>query len=68
MHQVYDFVVIDAGERDGIREGSVMNIVRRNALIGKAVVRHARPGVSAAVLLPEWKKALVEKGDLITKF
>ena len=68
VNQVYDFIVLDAGEKDGIREGSVMNIVRRNTLIGKAVVRHTRPGVSAAMILPEWKKVPVEKGDLITKF
>ncbi len=68
VNSVYDFIIIDVGEREGVREGSVINIVRHNALIGKAVVRHTRPGASAALILPEWKKTPAEKGDLITKF
>lgn len=68
VNPVHDFIIIDAGVKDGIREGSVVNIVRRNSLIGKAVVRQVRPGASAALILPEWKKVPVEKGDLITQF
>lgn len=68
INPIYDFVIIDAGEKDNVHEGMVINIVRNNSLIGKALVRHARPNVSAALVLPEWKKAVIQKGDLVTQF
>ncbi len=67
VNPVYDFIVIDAGKNEGMKDGAIVNIVRNNTLIGKAVIRHTRPDVSAATLLPEWKKLPVQKGDLVTK-
>ncbi len=68
VNSVYDFIVVDVGSNDGIREGAILNVVRQNLLIGKAVVRHVRAGASAAILMPDWKRVPIEKGDLITQF
>lgn len=68
INPVYNFIVINVGERDGVEEGMVINVVRDEHLIGKAVVQKARPTIAAAILLPEWTKESIEPGDFVTRF
>ena len=68
VNPVYNFIVINVGQRDGVEEGTVINIVRDDHLIGKAVVQKARSTVAAAILLPEWTKEPIEPGDFVTRF
>jgi len=68
VDKLYGFIVISAGTRDGLLKDSVVNIIRDNQLIGKAVVQKANDNLSAAVLLPEWTLQEIQTGGLITRF
>jgi hypothetical protein len=68
VDKVYGFLVVNAGSEDGLRSDAVLNILRNNELIGKAVVQKVRRTVSAAVILPEWTKDEVRVGDFISKY
>jgi hypothetical protein len=68
VDKLYGFIVINAGAKDGLRPESVINVLRNNKLIGKAVVQKVRPDVSAAVIISEWTKEDVKIGDLISRF
>jgi hypothetical protein len=65
---VYGFIVVNAGTRDGLKNGTVLNVIRDKRLIGRAVVEKARDKTSAAILLPEWTTEKVEAGDFVSKF
>lgn len=62
------FIVITAGSKDGIKKESVVNIVRGNKLIGKAVVQKVRAETSAAVIISEWTKEDIKIGDQVGRF
>lgn len=67
VNPLYGFIVFNAGTIDGLKQGSVVNVVRDKRLIGRAVVEQARDKSSAATLLPEWTTEKVEAGDFISK-
>ena len=68
VNSVYNFIVVNVGSRDGVESGSIVNLVREDRLIGKAVIQKVRDNISAAVLLPEWTQESIEAGDFVTKF
>lgn len=68
VDRVYGFVVIGAGTRDGLASNSIVNILRNDRFVGKAVIRKARPDISAAVLLPEWAQDEIRIGDIVSRF
>jgi len=68
VNNVYQFIIINAGSQDGLRSGSVINVIHGDRIIGKASVQKLKPDLSAAVLLPEWSIATVEVGDFVTQF
>lgn len=68
VNDIYQFVVINAGSRDGLRSGSVINVIREDRIIAKAVVEKLKPDLSAALLQPEWTLEPVQAGDFVTQF
>lgn len=68
VNDVYKFFIINAGSRDGLRSGSVINVIRQDRIIAKAVVEKLKPDLSAALLLPEWTFEPVQAGDFVTQF
>jgi Tfp pilus assembly protein PilN len=68
VNPIYGFLVINAGMSDGIKTGTVINIIRDKRLIGRAVVEKVREKTAAAIILPEWTTEKVEAGDFISKF
>ena len=68
VNDVYSFVIINAGSSEGLRSGSVINVIRNDQIIAKAVVEKLKPDLSAAVLIPEWSREHVQVGDFITQF
>jgi hypothetical protein len=67
INTVYGYIVVNAGSRDGITKDTVLNIVRDNELVGKAVVQKVEQEVSAAVILKEWMRDEVRIGDTISR-
>ncbi len=68
IDKLYGFIVINAGAKDGLRANSVVNIVRGNKLIGKAVVQKVRPDISAATVMSEWTRDEIKVGDMVSRF
>ncbi len=68
VNKIYQFIIINAGSHDGLRSGSVINVIHGDQIIGKALVQKLKPDLSAAVLLPEWSTATVEVGDFVSQF
>ncbi len=66
VNKLYGFLVVNAGSYDGLAKDSVINIVRNNKVIGKAVIEKAKPNMSAAVILPEWTRQEIRIGDLVS--
>src|SRR3989338_1507347 len=62
----YGFILINAGSKDGIKQGAVLNVVRDSRLVGKAVVQKLRATLSAALVLPEYTRAEIEPRDLVS--
>ena len=67
VDKVYGFIVVTAGTQEGLRKNSVINIVRNDEFIAKALVQETRNNVSAAVVLPEWTKKEIKVGDLVSR-
>lgn len=67
VDEIYGFVVLSAGSKDGLKKDSVINIIRDDRFVGKAVLEKVRDNVSAAVILPQWTKRRIKEGDVITK-
>ncbi len=68
VNTIYGFIVVNAGFKDGVRKNQVLNIVRDNKMVGKAVVRQIRNDVAAAAVLPEWTQGEIRVGDVISRF
>lgn len=68
VNEVYNFIVINAGSRDGLKNGSVINVIREDRIIAKAVVEKLKPDLSAALLVPESTLEAVQAGDFVTQF
>ena len=68
VNDVYQFVVLNAGSHDGLRKGSVINVIRADRIIAKAIVEKLKPDLSAALLVPESTLEPVQPGDFVTQF
>ena len=66
VNTLYGFVVISAGEADGLRKDAAVNITRNDRFIAKAIVKKVRQNVSSAVTLPEWTREEIKIGDLVS--
>lgn len=63
VNEENNFVIVDAGEKQGMRLGDSLNVYRGDEHIGRLEVIQVRPDISAADLKDQWSK--VKAGDLI---
>ncbi len=68
INKLYGFIIVNAGKDDGLIKNSVVNIVRDNEIIGKAIIEKLKNNTAAAVTLPEWTKKDIKIGDMISRF
>lgn len=68
VNPMYGFIIVNAGKHDGLVKNTVINIVRNNKIIGKAVVEKLKDSTAAAVTMPEWNKEDIKVGDMISRF
>jgi hypothetical protein len=61
----YDFVVLDIGDDQGVKEHGVMMINRRGKLIGKVRITSVEKTRSIASIMPAWKHGDVMEGDQV---
>ncbi len=67
VNKLYGFILVNAGQDEGLKKDDVLNIVRHKKLIGKAVVERTKDNMAAAVILPDWTKQEIKNGDLISR-
>ncbi len=65
FNRSYNFVTLNLGEQDGLKNGATLSIVRSGKLIAKAQVKQVRAAVSAATLLPGTVRSEVRAGDAV---
>ena len=61
----FDFVVLDIGESQGVREHGELLVSRGEKLIGKLRILDVKKDHSIANILPGWKQEEIQTGDLI---
>lgn len=61
----YDFVVLDIGEVQGVKEDGQFLVNRNGKLVAKVKVRSVQPNRSIANVLPGWKLSDVMEGDQV---
>ena len=61
----FDFVVLDIGESQGVREHGELLVSRGEKLIGKIRVLDVKKDHSIANILPNWKQGEIQTGDFV---
>lgn len=63
VNREFDFVVVNLGENDGVKEGMVLDIYRDNNLLSQAKVETVRTSISAATLIDKGAVSKIRAGD-----
>ena len=61
----WEFVVLDIGSNNGLVEFGELMVNRNGKLVAKVVVTNVQATKSVANVLPEWKQADVQEGDVV---
>jgi len=61
----WNFVVLNLGEKEGVRNRGVLMVSRDGKLVGKVQVRRVEGERSIADILPGWRVSEVREGDLV---
>jgi hypothetical protein len=61
----YDFVILDIGEDDGVKERGELLVNRDGQFIAKLEIASVQSKRSVANILPAWKRDEVMEGDLV---
>ena len=62
----WDFVVLNIGDEQGVKENSELLVSRDGKLVAKVIVRTLEKGRSIANLVPGWKLGEVIEGDEVS--
>lgn len=65
VNKEYDFVVIDLGVGDNIKNGDLFNIYRQGQLIARAVAENIYEEMSSVMVLDEWQDVPILNGDTV---
>jgi hypothetical protein len=58
-------VEVNLGSDDGLRKGHRLEVVSNNKYLGRIEVIRAEPDQSAAIVLPEYRRGPIQKGDSV---
>jgi Skp family chaperone for outer membrane proteins len=61
----YDFVVLDIGDDQGVKERGEMMVNRQGKLIGKVRISSVQKDRCVATILPAWKRGEIMEGDQV---
>jgi Skp family chaperone for outer membrane proteins len=61
----YDFVVLDIGDDQGVKERGEMMVNRQGKLIGKVRISSVQKDRCVATILPAWKRGDIMEGDQV---
>lgn len=64
----YDFVVLNIGDDQGVKERGEMVVDRNGKLIGRVRITSVEKDRSIATIMPEWKRGQIMEGDQVLYF
>ncbi|MFH1094138.1 MAG: hypothetical protein V1739_08350 [Candidatus Omnitrophota bacterium] len=65
VNKEFAFVVINIGEKDGIKNAEVLDVYRGQELLGKVQVERIYDTMSSAIILPKVTKKEIKEGDSV---
>ncbi len=65
VNKEFAFVVINIGEKDGIKNAEVLDVYRGQELLGKVQVERIYDTMSSAIILPKVTKKEIKEGDCV---
>ncbi len=65
VNKEFAFVVINVGEKDGIKNAEVLDVYRGTELLGKVQVERIYETMSSAIILPQVTKQEIKEGDSV---
>ena len=65
VNREFAFVVVNIGEKDGIKDAQVLDVFRGQKFLGKVQVERVYDTMSSAVILPEATKQELKEGDIV---
>lgn len=60
-----DLIEISIGADDGLREGHMLEVFRRNSYLGRIVIQRTEPDKAVGKILREYRKGIIKKGDRV---
>ena len=67
VNREFNFIVVSLGEKDGLKAGQFLEVLRAGKVIGKVQVERVYENMSAANLLPEQTKTEIKEGDTVRR-
>lgn len=67
VNREFNFVVVNLGERDGVKPGHFLEISRGNKSVAKVQVERVYENMAAANILPEATKEPIKEGDQVRR-
>jgi hypothetical protein len=61
-----DAIQVSLGSDDGLQIGHTLEVYRSGEYVGRAVVRSLKPDSAVAVLVKEFSRGIVQRGDKVT--
>jgi hypothetical protein len=61
-----DSIQVSLGSDDGLQIGHTLEVYRSGEYVGRAVVRTVKPDSAVAVLVKEFSRGIVQRGDKVT--
>ncbi|MBL7068498.1 MAG: hypothetical protein ISS34_01395 [Candidatus Omnitrophica bacterium] len=65
VNRQFNFIVTNIGKLDGAGIGSELDVYRGGEFIAKTRIEKLYDKMSAATILPEWKRARIKEGDQV---
>lgn len=67
VNAAHGFVVVDQGSEDGVRPGTVFEVVRGSAMVGRAVAVRVRPHLTACDVMKTQTRGELHIGDSVVE-
>ncbi|MFH1061770.1 MAG: hypothetical protein V1747_02660 [Candidatus Omnitrophota bacterium] len=65
VNKEFAFIVVNIGEKDGIKNSDVLTVFKGTQVIGKVQVERIYDTMSSAVILPEQTTKDIQEGDIV---
>ncbi len=65
VNKEFAFVVINLGQKDGLKEAEVLDVFRGQEPLGRVQVERIYDTMSSAVILPDFKVKEIKEGDIV---